>query len=236
MSTSLLRQLPNALTIGNGLAGVGAVLLFFNALATNQFITGTQLAFALIALGVLCDTVDGPLARWLQVNNAMGAQLDSLCDGATFGVATALVLGASLWSWSPVLAFLLASWWLTAVLLRLARFNVETDTATAHLYFSGLCSPVAALFITAVLAASAGSVAFPWVPLACALLLPALMLSRLVFADLPKHYLAKRRSPLELVITALAMLVVSPAIAVSGFLSYFVLQSLLANLRGKAHA
>ena len=230
---ALLRQLPNAVTLGNGFCGLAAVLLFIDG--SNTVAETLNAAFLLIALGVLCDTLDGPLARALKANDPLGAQLDSLCDGATFGVATALIVASSFWNFSPLLAGALAAWWLAAVLVRLARFNLDTDTSVPHMYFSGMCSPVAALFVTAALAACVNTPAFPWVPLALALVLPALMLSRLVFADLPKHYLARRRSPLDLAVAAAAMFIVPPAAAVMLFLGWFSLQTLVANARG-AHA
>ncbi|MGV3590802.1 MAG: CDP-alcohol phosphatidyltransferase family protein [Gammaproteobacteria bacterium] len=233
--SSLLRQLPNAVTLGNGFCGLAAVLLFMRTPGAAALAQTLDTAFLLIALSVLCDTLDGPLARVLKANDPLGAQLDSLCDGATFGAATALIVAGAFWNVSPLLAGVLAAWWLAAVLLRLARFNLDTDTSVPHLYFSGMCSPVAALFVTAALAASAGTPAFPWLPLALALILPALMLSRVVFADLPKHYLARRRSPLHLVAAAASMLVLPPAAAVTLYLAWFSLQTLVANLRG-AHA
>lgn len=227
----LLRQLPNALTLGNGFCGLAAVLLFMRAPEAAALADALDAAFLLIALGVLCDTLDGPLARVLEANDPLGAELDSLCDGATFGGATALIIAGAFWSLSPLLAGALAAWWLSAVLLRLARFNLDTDPRVPHLYFSGMCSPVAALFIVAALAASAGTPAFPWLPLALAVILPALMLSRLVFADLPKHYLARRRSPLDLAVATAAMFVMPPAAAVALFLAWFTLQTLVANAR-----
>ncbi|HEY0961105.1 MAG TPA: CDP-alcohol phosphatidyltransferase family protein [Pseudomonadales bacterium] len=230
---TLLRQLPNAVTLGNGFCGLAAVLLFMQAPGVDALAGTLDAAFLLIALGVLCDTLDGPLARVLKANDPLGAQLDSLCDGATFGVATALVVAGSFWTFSPLLAGALAAWWLAAVLVRLARFNLDTDTSVPHLYFSGMCSPVAALFVVAALAASAGTPAFPWLPIALALLLPALMLSRLVFADLPKHYLARRRSPLDLAVSAIAMFFLPPASVVALFLTAFTLQTAVANARGK---
>ncbi|MES2603995.1 MAG: CDP-alcohol phosphatidyltransferase family protein [Pseudomonadota bacterium] len=232
-SSSLLRQLPNALTLGNAVAGVLAVMLCVDAVLQGDLAGGLQRAFALIALGVLCDTLDGPLARALKANNPLGAQLDSLCDGATFGVATALIIAIALWTLSPVLAAVLAALWASAVLLRLARFNLDTDTTTAHFFFTGMCSPVASLFVVAALAATVGTGLFPWLPLLLASLLPALMLSRIVFADLPKHYLARRRAPWDLLVAAMALFFIDTAAAVFAFLLWFLLQSLWLHLRGK---
>lgn len=234
--TSLLRQLPNVLTIGNAVSGLAAVLWFFDAYHRFADVAGIRIAFAFIALGVVLDTLDGPLARVLKANSAMGAQLDSLCDGVTFGLATALIIGGSFWPLSHVVAFVLALWWLTAVLWRLARFKLETDTSTAHFHFRGLCSPVAALFMLAVLDATVRYKTFPWLALLAGLLLPVLMLSNIRFADLPKHYLARQRSPLDLVLAILSVFVLSPSQAVCLFLTWFVLQTVLLQLFGKTTA
>lgn len=231
-----LRYLPNLVTLGNGISGLAAVLLCSAAVQAGNLERGLYLAFLCIALGVLCDTLDGPLARVLKANDPIGAQLDSLCDGVSFGFATAAVLALALWSLAPLLALLLGSLWLGAVLLRLARFNLTTDTSVPHLYFSGMCSPVAALFLVALLDASHGTVLYPWLPLAAAVLLPLLMLSRIVFADLPKHYLARKRKPWDLLIAALALLVVPASLVTSAFLGVFLLQTLWQHLRGTGRA
>lgn len=227
-----LRHLPNLITLGNGISGLAAVLLCSAALQAGDPDRGLHLAFLSIALAVLCDTLDGPLARVLRANDPIGAQLDSLCDGVSFGFATAAVLALAFWSLAPLLALLLGSLWLGAALLRLARFNLATDTTTPHFYFSGMCSPVAALFLLALLDASHGTALYPWLPLAAAVLLPLLMLSRIVFADLPKHYLARKRKPWDLVIAALALVVVPASIVVSVFLLCFLLQTLWQHARG----
>lgn len=226
-----LRQLPNALTLGNALAGLAGMLLCARALQANEPGQAFQLAFLCIGIGVLCDTLDGPLARWLRANAPLGAQLDSLSDGASFGVATAAVIAMAFAALSVWLGAALGAFWLCAVLLRLARFNLDNDSSTAHMYFSGLCSPVAALFICALLAASHGTPAFPWLPLLAALLLPVLMLGRITFADLPKHYLARRRAPWDLLATLVLMLALSPAIGISVYLGVFVLQTLWQHAR-----
>lgn len=235
-ASAFTRHLPNALTLGNGLSGLAALLLCAASVYQGNPAAGLHAAFLCIALGVLCDTLDGPLARLLRVNNPMGAQLDSLCDGASFGVATAGVVALAFMSVTPLLGAALAAWWLCAVLLRLARFNLDNDSTTAHQYFSGLCSPVAALLLCAVLDVSADTTWFPWLPLAVALLLPALMLSRIRFVDLPKYYLTRRRLPWELLPTAAVMLLYSPALGVGLYLGGFVLLTLWQQWRGAAAA
>jgi CDP-diacylglycerol--serine O-phosphatidyltransferase len=92
------------------------------------------------------DALDGRVARLTQTQTAFGAELDSLSDMVSFGVAPALVL----YYWS--LNLLGKFGWLSifiyavAVALRLARFNVQLSTSDKH-YFKGLPCPAAAAVI-----------------------------------------------------------------------------------------
>ncbi len=82
--------------------------------------------FAIILAGVL-DGIDGRIARLLKAQSRFGAELDSLADSLSFGMAPALII--YLWSlqdwprfgWFACLAFALAA------TLRLARFNAQID-------------------------------------------------------------------------------------------------------------
>ena len=82
--------------------------------------------FAIILAGVL-DGIDGRIARLLKAQSRFGAELDSLADSLSFGMAPALVL--FLWSlqdlprfgWFASLAFAISC------ALRLARFNARID-------------------------------------------------------------------------------------------------------------
>jgi CDP-diacylglycerol--serine O-phosphatidyltransferase len=82
--------------------------------------------FAIILAGVL-DGIDGRIARLLKAQSRFGAELDSLADSLSFGMAPALVL--FLWSlqdlprfgWFAALAFAICC------ALRLARFNARID-------------------------------------------------------------------------------------------------------------
>jgi len=81
---------------------------------------------AVILAGML-DGIDGRIARLLKAQSRFGAELDSLADSISFGVAPALIL--FLWSlqdlprlgWFASLAFALCC------VLRLARFNARID-------------------------------------------------------------------------------------------------------------
>jgi len=107
-------------------------------------------AWAILAAAVF-DMMDGRVARLLHAETAFGAELDSLCDMVSFGVAPAVL--TCLWALTPLgkpgrlAAFLIAA----CAALRLARFNVQLGSQDKR-YFQGLPTPGTALFVaTAVL-------------------------------------------------------------------------------------
>jgi CDP-diacylglycerol--serine O-phosphatidyltransferase len=83
--------------------------------------------FAIVLAGVL-DALDGRMARALKEQSRFGAELDSLADSLSFGVAPALVL--FLWSLQdlPRLGWFAALGFAICCALRLARFNAQIDT------------------------------------------------------------------------------------------------------------
>lgn len=81
---------------------------------------------AVILAGML-DGIDGRIARLLKAQSRFGAELDSLADSISFGVAPALVL--YLWSLqqAPRLGWFAALAFAICCVLRLARFNARID-------------------------------------------------------------------------------------------------------------
>jgi CDP-diacylglycerol--serine O-phosphatidyltransferase len=137
--------LPTLLTLGNAVCGFGAIT--FAARWTGYDLATSLFAAAcLIYLAMLFDALDGSAARWTNQTSEFGAQLDSLCDAISFGAAPAfLMLQFSTSFGYPLrLLWLIAALYVVCTVLRLARFNVETDEDDAHGYFKGLPSPGAA--------------------------------------------------------------------------------------------
>jgi CDP-diacylglycerol--serine O-phosphatidyltransferase len=104
----------------------------------------------LIFLALIFDALDGHVARISRATSDFGAQLDSLCDVVTFGVAPGFLLVKM--CPQPTFHYRDAIWIIGAsfaacAALRLARFNVETGEEDDHLHFSGLPSPAAAAAI-----------------------------------------------------------------------------------------
>ncbi len=149
--------LPSLLTLGNLLFGFAAVVALADARALDgqEGIELFALAAWFILLGMVCDGLDGRVARAARVVGPFGAQLDSLADLTTFGLAPALLVRNAGLHWfsslpGPVTIddFL---WWVGGVFiacaaLRLARFNAQhgrSDPAQ-HDHFRGLPTPAAA--------------------------------------------------------------------------------------------
>lgn len=150
--------LPTMLTLGNAACGFGAITFAAKLGPTQTGNTGGHellIAGLLIFLAMLCDAFDGTAARLLDQTSEFGAQLDSLCDAVSFGVAPAyLMLQIMEHSFGPDvvpafnyhrrLLWMIGVLFVICAILRLARFNVETEEDDSHEFFSGLPSPAAA--------------------------------------------------------------------------------------------
>jgi CDP-diacylglycerol--serine O-phosphatidyltransferase len=125
--------LPSGLTLGNLFLGIWAIV----SASRGQF----ELAAWLIVIAGIADMLDGRIARFTSTGSDFGAELDSLVDAVSFGVAPAMIMyflffQSGLWSWT--IAFL----YVAAAIVRLARFNVE-QAGMAKTSFHGLPSPAA---------------------------------------------------------------------------------------------
>ncbi len=161
----LIPFLPTALTLANVVFGFLAVARIIDAMAMSTTGNGVfDPAFTekmlqacwCIAAAMVCDAFDGRLARMMKVTSDFGAQLDSLADMVTFGMAPALLAKAMYGHTMaelgvkshPGLVTLLCSLYLMGAAMRLARFNVSTEPdESAHDTFLGLPSPAAAFTV-----------------------------------------------------------------------------------------
>ncbi|WP_255450285.1 phosphatidylcholine/phosphatidylserine synthase [Skermania sp. ID1734] len=126
------------------------ILALCGGLSAVKFALDNQLglAVAMIAATAILDTLDGRLARLLDATSRMGAELDSLADAISFGVAPALVLYTTLLHGSSG-GWIIALVYAVSIVLRLARFNALLDDDTrpsyARDYFVGVPAPAGAL-------------------------------------------------------------------------------------------
>ncbi|MDP6538172.1 MAG: phosphatidylcholine/phosphatidylserine synthase [Planctomycetota bacterium] len=153
-----IAMLPNLLTLANGACGLLALSKSIDALAWHDqepgvFYEKMEAACFLVFLAMLFDGLDGWVARLTRSYSDFGGQLDSLADVVTFGVAPAMIAKAFFEHTetaagvlaSPRLHFAAAGCYALMAMLRLARFNLESDhDASAHADFRGLPSPAAA--------------------------------------------------------------------------------------------
>lgn len=146
--------LPTLLTLGNATCGFGAITFAAKVGPTNADGAQLYIAALLIYLAMVFDMLDGSAARWTKQTSDFGAQLDSLCDAISFGLAPAFLMlqfnhtstGQKLLSfhYHPRLLWVIAALFVICAVLRLARFTVETGEEDSHEHFSGLPSPAAA--------------------------------------------------------------------------------------------
>ena len=142
---AIRNNIPNAITSLNLLCGCLACIAAFHCNDTmcGSAIKGYECAFILIGLAAVADFFDGLVARLLHAVSAIGAELDSLADLVSFGLAPALIL------YNMMLGQGAGHWALVALMipvfgaLRLARFNVDTNQTTT---FTGLPIPANAIF------------------------------------------------------------------------------------------
>jgi CDP-diacylglycerol--serine O-phosphatidyltransferase len=153
MQPKLIAVLPTLLTLGNAACGFGAITFAATLGPTNLSAHTPLISASLIFLAMVFDMLDGSAARLTRQTSELGAQLDSLCDGVSFGVAPAFLMLQYVTKdlanidgipYHPRLLWTIAVLYALCALLRLARFNVETEEDDLHEEFSGLPSPAAA--------------------------------------------------------------------------------------------
>lgn len=116
---SLRAVLPNAITAAALCSGLTGIRF---AIGENW-----RLAIVAVILAGLLDGIDGRIARLLKAQSRFGAELDSLADSLSFGVAPALIF--YLWTLQdlPRLGWFAALAFAICCALRLARFNAQID-------------------------------------------------------------------------------------------------------------
>ncbi|WP_372871336.1 CDP-diacylglycerol--serine O-phosphatidyltransferase [Shewanella sp.] len=130
--------LPNLFTTAGLFSGFYAVIASMN----GQF----ESAAIAVFVAMLCDGLDGRVARLTNTQSEFGAEYDSMADMVSFGMAPALI--AYNWALSDLgkIGWLAAFVYCAGAALRLARFNTQVGVADKR-WFQGLASPAAAAVI-----------------------------------------------------------------------------------------
>ena len=138
----IIKHIPNSITCCNLLSGCISIVLL-----CNGFVIASGI---MIFIAAVFDFFDGFAARLLKAYSPLGAQLDSLCDVVSFGVAPSFIMyyylnqvvtmevgGVNV---APFAAFFLAAF----AALRLAKFNIDDRQTTS---FIGLPTPAMGIFV-----------------------------------------------------------------------------------------
>ena len=194
--------LPSLFTTGNLFLGFWSIVKTLDGRFAE--------AAPLVGGAVVCDMLDGRIARLTNTQSEFGAQYDSLADAVSFGVAPALL--AYCWALHsvPRAGWPAAFLFLACGVLRLARFNVQRHVVDAR-FFVGLPIPAGAAQIAAVVFVLPEPPAARWQALGMLALVVALaflMVSTFRYRSFKGVDLKRRRSYLSVVgITLLFLLV-----------------------------
>ncbi|HSD25670.1 MAG TPA: CDP-diacylglycerol--serine O-phosphatidyltransferase [Vicinamibacteria bacterium] len=195
--------LPSLFTTGNLFAGFWSIVKTLD----GRF----DQAAPLIGVAVVLDVLDGRIARLTNTQSEFGAQLDSLADAVSFGVAPALL--AYCWALQTVpragwpAAFLFCA----CGVLRFARFNVQRHVVDAR-FFVGLPIPAGAAQLAAIVFVFPDTPDERWVAVAALALVVALgflMVSTFRYRSFKGVDLRRRRSYISVLGIALLFLLVA---------------------------
>lgn len=140
-----IKLIPNFLTILGLVVGVSSLRFALDS--------RWELAIYCIIVAAVIDGIDGRVARMLNATSPFGAELDSLCDFANFGLSPAFLI--YLWSFQQY-EYKVLSWasmllFIACMALRLARFNTsimqEKQDKNSQRFFTGVPAPCGALLV-----------------------------------------------------------------------------------------
>ena len=136
--------LPNVITLTGLSFGLSSIRFALEA--------DFNLAIVCILFAGICDVLDGLLARHLQSESDLGAQLDSLSDFLSFGVAPGLLVYMSVFNQDTGIGAFACLVFIIFSCLRLALFNVrleasKTTNGEPDHFFTGIPTPVGAVLI-----------------------------------------------------------------------------------------
>jgi CDP-diacylglycerol---serine O-phosphatidyltransferase len=219
--------LPNSITLCGMLAGFISVMYAIEGNFTY--------AASAILIATVFDGLDGWMARLTNTQTRFGVELDSLSDLVAFGVAPAIMM----YHWA---LFPFGRWgWATAFLfiacgaLRLARFNIQTETTTSKA-FKGMPIPGAAIILCTIIifyntfwtGKPDESVIFPIITI----FLSLLMVSPLRYHGIKEINLREKKPYWALLILVLVLFVVlvHPPIAMFVLAMMYLLWGLVENM------
>ncbi len=227
------RMIPNILTMMSLCAGLTSIQFGLQGRWQHAVL-------AFVAAAVL-DGLDGRVARILKGASKFGAELDSLSDFVSFGVAPALLL--YLWTMQDAgnFGWILVLLYSVSCGLRLARFNTNIDGPErppwAYNFFTGVPAPAGAglVLLPMVLSFEFGDLGFFDKPAVVAVFMvgvPILMVSRVpTFAFKSFQVANKWVLPTMLIAGMLAALLINAPWATLSLLAIVYLVSIPFSIR-----
>lgn len=236
MANIIVRNIPNSITCCNLISGCIATY--------NAFLGDIRMALLWIIVGAVFDFFDGMSARLLKVSSPIGKELDSLADDITFGFAPSAIIFYELSimeypsdllmlkPYLPYFAFVMAAY----SALRLAKFNLDERQS---LGFIGLPTPANALFWGALFVGAQNFME------STAYMLPVVLLMIcvscwLLIAEVPMFALKFKQWGWKgnevkyiFLISCLPLLMVFGITAFSVIIAWYVVLSVVVNLRNK---
>ena len=230
--------LPSMLTLGNLVCGFHAIK--YAAEGQGRF----ALAAWMVLLAMVFDALDGKVARLTKVESQFGAELDSLADVVSFGIAPAFLV-AMMASVAELqhqrLVMLCCMVYCVCTALRLARFNVEaTLDESSHKGFKGLPSPAAAGQVVSLvilhhyLEKTYGVVGVQQLLPTVTFFSGVLMVSQIRYPHLVNRYLGGQHAFADVVFLAIAALLIATIkeITLAACFTLFTLTGVLGTVRG----
>jgi CDP-diacylglycerol--serine O-phosphatidyltransferase len=230
---------PNLLTLGNIFSGFTAIIYISN--------NNIKAAAVFILLAGIFDMLDGVTARLINAASELGAELDSLCDAVSFGVAPAFMLYKTFFFQFGEMGILLASFPALGGVLRLARFNILLSTFEDKLYYRGMPIPSAAITIISYVIffhydQSLSETFRYFTPFFLTIGIPLLMVSNIKFDNLPrptKRSFQERPFVFVIFVIALISVILSKGKLLFPFMIFYVFASSIRHfanwLKGRSH-
>jgi len=133
--------LPNMLTLIGVCIGLSSIKFALD----SKF----ELAIIAIIVAAVFDGLDGRIARLIKGTSKVGKELDSLTDVISFGVAPAFIMYFWLLNNLGNFGWLLCLIYVVCVTLRLARFNISSNTEPSWRdnFFEGVPSPAGGILV-----------------------------------------------------------------------------------------
>jgi len=128
--------IPALFTCGNMSLGFLSVVSSID----GHFITAAWFLIGALA----CDIVDGRIARMTKSTSIFGMELDSLSDLVSFGIAPAVMMYMLVLNTMGKIGIAIAVLYVLCCALRLARFNVLSQSSELEKHFVGLPTPASA--------------------------------------------------------------------------------------------